>query len=185
MSFAKLIFVGALVIGGCSKGRSGASTTGPSPFDKRWDSLQQQGAQAIRVVDDPGAAMMDNVLGAQTGALAAAPWMAESMKGGGHAGPLPDRPDANEVQKIVRQYLPGVKACYQRMTRGGDTRTGKAIVSFQIASSGHVEGLAIDAPDFKDSQLPTCIDGQVSRWVFPPSRKGTTASSYPFVFSGG
>lgn len=180
-------FVGLLAVAGCSKGNggAGAASTGPAPFDKRWETLQQQGTQAIQIADDKGAAMMDNVLGAQAGALAAAPWMAESMKGGGRAGPLPERPDANEVSKLVRQYVPGVKSCYQRMTREGDSRTGKAIVSFQIGGNGRVSSLSVDAPAFEGSPLASCINGQVARWVFPPSKNGAPASSYPFVFVGG
>jgi hypothetical protein len=184
MKLGKFIVVGALLLAACDKGRKEPAAGGPSPFDRRWEALQAQGAQAIRVVDDQGAALMDNVLGAQGGALAAAPWMAESMKNA-KAGALPERPDPNDVNKLVKQYVPGVKACYQRMTRGGDTRTGKAIVSFQIASNGKVQSVAVDAPEFEGSQLASCIDGQVSRWQFPPSKKGAGSSSYPFVFSGG
>jgi hypothetical protein len=189
MKLGKLIVVGALLLAACDKGRKdgvgAGSAGGPSPFDKRWEALQAQGSEAIKIVDDQGAALMDNVLGAQGGALAGAPWLAESMKGGGNKGPLPDRPDPNDVNKLVKQYVPGVKACYQRLTRGGDTRTGKAIVSFQIASNGKVQSVAVDAPEFEGSQLASCIDGQVSRWQFPPSKKGAGNSSYPFVFSGG
>jgi hypothetical protein len=177
--------LGMAALGACGRGGASGGTAGaPSPFDKRWDTLAQQGAQAIRIGDDQGAAMMDNVLGAQAGAIAMAPWMAESLKGGAHAGPLPDKPDYNEVQKLVRQYVPGVKSCYQRMTREGDTRSGKAIVSFQIAGNGHVQALSVDAPAFDGSQLASCIDGQVSRWVFPVSRSGAGPTSYPFVFVG-
>lgn len=187
VQFTTVLGLGMLAIASCNKGGGATSTatTEASPFDKRWETLQQQGAQAIRVVDDKGAAMMDNVLGAQSGALAAAPWLAESMKGGAKQGPLPDRPDANEVTKLVRQYVPGVKSCYQRLTREGDTRTGKAIVSFQIGGNGRVEKLSVEAPAFEGSQLATCIDNQVARWVFPPSKNGAPASSYPFVFVGG
>ena len=177
--------LGMAGLGACCRPANTGTGASPSPFDKRWDTLAQQGAQAIRVVDDQGAALMDNVLGAQAGAIAMAPLMAESLKGGGQKGPLPERPDYNEVQKLVRQYVPGVKSCYQRMTREGDTRTGKAIVSFQIAGSGHVQALSVDAPAFDGSQLASCIDGQVSRWVFPASREGAGPTSYPFVFVGG
>jgi hypothetical protein len=186
MSMKQATMVAALVLGGLGCNRGGAGGGGQAtPFDKRWQALSDQGAQAIRVVDDKGAALMDNVLGAQSGAIAMAPLRAESLKGGGQKGPLPERPDPNEVQKLVRQYVPGVKSCYQRMTREGDTRTGKAIVSFQIAGNGHVEQLNVDAPQFDGSELAKCIDLQVSRWVFPASRSGTTAMSYPFVFVGG
>jgi hypothetical protein len=168
--------------GGCSK--QGGDAGGPTQFDKRWETLQQQGAQAIRIVDDRGAALMDNVLGAQAGALQMAPWAEQSLKGGAR-GNLPERPDYNEVQKLVRQYAPGVKSCYARMTKEGDLRTGKAIVSFQIGGDGHVQAVNVDAPAFDGSQLASCIDGQVARWQFPPSQKGLAASSYPFVFVGG
>jgi hypothetical protein len=187
MKLANWVLAGALLlsVGACNKDKAAVPAAGgPTPFDKRWESLQAQGAQAIRIVDVQGEALMDNVLGAQGGALAAAPWMAESMKNGAR-GNLPERPDPNDVNKLVKQYVPGVKSCYQRMTRGGDTRTGKAIVSFQIAGNGHVQSVDVAAPDFEGSQLAACIDGQVSHWVFPPSQKGAPASSYPFVFSGG
>jgi hypothetical protein len=187
MRVAKLRLIGLLgllAVGACSKAGAGSSGGAPSPFDKRWEKLQQQGAQAFRIADEQGAAMMDNVLGAQAGALAMAPWLAESMKGGTRSGPLPDRPDYNDVQKLVRQYIPGVKSCYQRMTRDGETRSGKAIVSFQIGSNGHVQALNVEAPAFEGTGLGSCIDGQVSRWVFPASRKGMPPSSYPFVFVG-
>jgi hypothetical protein len=179
------LVLGLAALGACSRSGAGAAPVGPSPFDKRWEALAAQGAQAIRIADDQGAALMDNVLGAQSGAIAMAPSMAASMKGGAPAGALPERPDYNEVQKLVRQYVPGVKSCYQRMTREGDTRTGKAIVSFQIASTGHVQALSVDAPAFEGSQLSSCIEGQVSRWIFPASRSGALATSYPFVFVGG
>jgi hypothetical protein len=185
MKLRTLVLVGVVAAAACNRGGAAGAGGAPSPFDKRWEVLAQQGAQAIRIADDQGAALMDNVLGAQGGAVAMAPLMAESMKGGARRGPLPERPDATEVQKLVRQYVPGVKSCYQRMTRDGDTRTGKAIVSFQIASTGHVQALSVDAPEFDGSPLASCIDGQVSRWVFPASRSGAPATSYPFVFVGG
>jgi hypothetical protein len=184
MRIAELLLVGVVGAAACNKAGAGAPAPGGTAFDKRWESLQQQGAEAIRIVDEPGAALMDNVLGAQPGALAMAPWMAESMRNA-RAGNLPDQPDPNDVQKLVHQYVPGVKSCYERLTRTGDMRTGKAIVSFQIGPDGHVAGLNIDAPAFDGSQMATCIDGQVSRWVFPPSRKGIASSTYPFVFVGG
>jgi hypothetical protein len=182
MKKATLMFVCMVALGACNRGGAGGSSGGSSPFDKRWEALAQQGAQAIRISDDQGAALMDNVLGVQGGAVAMAPLMAESMKTGGRPGALPERLDQTEVQKVVRQYLPGVKSCYQRLTSGGDTRTGKAIVSFEIAGNGHVQALSVDAPAFDGSQLATCIDSYVSRWVFPVSRAGASSISYPLVF---
>jgi hypothetical protein len=182
MKKATLLFVGVVALGACNRHGAGGSISGSTAFDKRWDTLAQQGAQAIRIADDQGAALMDNVLGAQAGAVAMAPFMAESMKGGARPGTVPEKLDQNDVQKVVRQYLPGVKSCYQRLTREGDTRTGKAIVSFQVAGNGHVEAISIDAPAFDGSQLSSCIDSYISHWVFPVSRNGAPTMSYPLVF---
>jgi hypothetical protein len=89
------------------------------------------------------------------------------------------------VQKVIKQYLGGVKSCYLHVSRDGDARSGKAIVSFQIGASGHVEDLRVDAPAFSGTSLPACVTGQIAHWVFPASQKGGLAVSYPFVFVGG
>src|SRR4051812_12268889 len=113
-------------VAGCSKKKAGAGDPG---FDERWAWLAQQGSQPLYIQDDRGKGLMDSVLLAQQGALQMAPALAQSYKGGAN---LPEKPDADQVQKTIRQYLPGVKACYLRLARGGDGRSGKAIVSFQI-----------------------------------------------------
>jgi hypothetical protein len=173
-----LLTVAGILLAGasCSKG-----SRAPSPFDQRWSSLAQTGTQAFYIEDDRGEGLMGNVLRAQQGALAMAPALEQSFKGGTQ---LPDAPNNEEVQRLIRQYMPGVKSCYLHMTREGDSRSGKAIVSFQIAGSGRVQGLNVDAPAFDGTPLSSCITGQITRWVFPPSRKGMAAISYPFVFVG-
>ena len=180
------MLVVATAAAGCSKGSKGSTGGGPRPpsaFDQRWSALAQQGSQAFYIEDDRGEGLMGNVLRAQDGALAMAPALAQSYRG--TAGNLPEAPDNEQVQRLIRQYLPGVKSCYMQISRAGDTRSGKAIVSFQIGGSGRVEGLNVDAPAFDGTKLSTCITGQISRWSFPPSRKGLAALSYPFVFVGG
>jgi hypothetical protein len=172
----------AATAAGCSKHAGSGGTRAPSPFDQRWASLAQQGTQASYIEDDRGEGLMGNVLRMQDGALAMAPALAQSYKGG--AGQLPDAPDDAQVQRLIKQYLPGVKSCYLHMVREGEARSGKAIVSFQIAGSGHVQGLNVDAPAFDGTQLSSCISGQITHWIFPPSRKGMAALSYPFVFVG-
>jgi hypothetical protein len=183
MRVTLLMVVAAALIpatAGCSKkpGASGHSTSG---FEQRWTTLAQQGTEAFYIEDDGGEGLMGNVLRTQTGAVAMAPLLSESYKGGGH---LPDQPDADKVQKLVRQYLPGVKSCYLRMSREGSPPSGKAIVSFQIAGNGQVQSLKVDAPAFEGTPLSGCITSQVARWVFPASRKGMDGMSYPFVFVG-
>ena len=167
---------------GCSKRRPTASGGHSTPaFDQRWTSLAQQGTEAFYIEDDGGEGFMGNVLRSQMGAVGMAPLLAESYKGGGH---LPDQPDPDKVQKLVRQYLPSVKSCYLRMSKEGSPPSGKAIVSFHIAGNGQVQELKVDAPAFEGTPLSGCITTTVARWVFPASRKGVDGMSYPFVFVG-
>jgi hypothetical protein len=192
MRARSLLVVGLLLAGGCSKqagggGRAPSSSSPARPeFDQHWSSLAAAGTQAFYIEDDRGEGLMGNVLRAQAGALEVAPALAQSYKSGGAgAAALPEAPDAEEVHRLMVQYLPGVKSCYLRISRDGDGRSGKAIVSFQIAGNGRVQGLEVAAPAFDGTPLSSCISGQVGRWAFPPSRKGLAAVSYPFVFVGG
>jgi hypothetical protein len=182
-----------LLTSGCTK----ATPTAPSPapaaghaaatdpgFDKAWTNLAQKGVDAFYIEDDRGEGLMGNVLRAQGGALAVAPDLQASLRQPG-ARPLPVSPDPDDVQKVIRQNLSGVKSCYLRITRDGESRSGKAIVSFQVGASGHVEELRVDAPAFSGTSLPACVTGQIAHWTFPASQKGGLAISYPFVFVGG
>ena len=162
---------------GCSK-KSPAPGRSTPAFDQHWTTLAQRGTEAFYIEDDGGEGLMGNVLRSQSGKGALQPIKADSKE------PLPDQPDNDKVQQIVRQYLPGVKSCYLRMSRAGSPPSGKAIVSFQIAGSGQVQELKVDAPAFEGTQLGGCISGQVARWVFPASRKGMDGMSYQFVFVG-
>lgn len=180
-----LVLTGTLA---CSKPAPppAAKTTAPADptFDRAWTNLAQKGVDAFYIEDDRAEGLMGNVLRAQSGALAMAPDLQNSLRQpGGQA--LPESPNPEEVQKVIRQNLAGVKSCYLRVARDGESRSGKAIVSFLVGASGHVEELRVDAPSFSGTSLPACVTGQIAHWVFPPSQKGGLAVSYPFVFVGG
>jgi hypothetical protein len=165
---------------GCSKAAPPTPALAPAPGHAADDPSFDR---AFYIEDDRGEGLMGNVLRAQGGALAMAPDLQASLRQtGGQALPLSPNPD--EVQKVIRQNLGGVKSCYLRVTRDGEPRSGKAIVSFQVGASGHVEELRIDAPAFSGTSLPACVTGQISHWIFPASQKGGLAISYPFVFVG-
>jgi hypothetical protein len=178
---------------GCSK-RSSSSAPPPAAtpaytdadrkFDHAWADLAHNGVQTFYIEDDRGEGLMGNVLRAQGGALAMAPDLQASLHQPA-AQALPASPNPEDVQKVIHQNLGGVKSCYLRISRDGDPRSGKAIVSFQINAAGRVEELRVDAPAFSGTSLPSCVTGQIAHWVFPPSQKGGLAISYPFVFVGG
>ena len=183
-----LVPICAAVAPGCSKPAPPPAPKATAPadpnFDRAWTTLAQKGVDAFYIEDDRAEGLMGNVLRAQTGALAMAPDMQASLRQpGGQA--LPVSPNPEEVQKVIRQNLGGVKSCYLHVARDGESRSGKAIVSFLVGASGHVEELHVDAPAFSGTSLPACVTGQIAHWVFPASQKGGLAVSYPFVFVGG
>jgi hypothetical protein len=185
-----IAFVLLVTVSSCSKktapGATGGQGAPPTEFDRAWAQLAKQNTDTFYIEDDRGDGLMGNVLRAQTGALAMAPNMAASLRQpNGQAGGLPATPSPEEVQRVIKQNLAGVKSCYMRVSRDGEGRSGKAIVSFKIGASGKVEDFRIDAPAFTGTTLPACVTGQITHWEFPASRQGGLAISYPFVFVGG
>jgi hypothetical protein len=186
-----MVSLGVFVVGsnvGCNKGaeKQAASPPAVAPthaglppdpaFDQQWSNLAQKDVDVFYIEDDRGEGLMGNVRRARK-----------------QDSQVSARPDKNtpmtlsseDVQHVIRQNLPGVRACYLRISRDGEQRSGKAIVSFQVGPGGDVQDTKVDAPAFQGTSLPNCVSGTVSRWAFPKSQKGGLAISYPFVFVGG
>jgi hypothetical protein len=183
MRTSAVVLVGGLALLGCSRGGGTATpaapaaapaATGSAEFDQKWAALAAKDVDAFYVEDDRGEGLMGNVRRAR------------------HEEPAGDRPMAatanlsqQQISQVIRQNLPGVKACYLRISHEGEQRSGKAIVSFDVGPSGDVRGTRVDAPSFQGTSLPGCVSGMVSHWAFPKSQSGGLAISYPFVFVGG
>jgi outer membrane biosynthesis protein TonB len=177
VSFA-LVAVGL----GCSKTPSSTQPAPPPPaadpvFDSRWTALANDGVEALYIEDDQAQGLMGSVRRAAKPQPAPPPPPAEPT--------LPEEPPNTEIQRVVRGNMSAVKVCYMSMTRAGISRSGKAIVTFDISPEGAVVSPKVDAPAFSGTALPGCVMGQVARWSFPRSQKGGSSFSYPFVFVGG
>jgi hypothetical protein len=184
MRTSAVVLAGGLALLGCAKGGGAGAppapaapapaATGNAEFDQKWAALAAQDLDAFYVEDDRGEGLMGNVRRArhqQSGAdkpIAASANLTQA-----------------QIQQVVRQNLPSVKACYLRISHEGEQRSGKAIVSFDVGPSGDVRGTKVDAPSFQGTSLPGCVSGMVSHWAFPKSQSGGLAISYPFVFVGG
>ena len=174
-----VIVVGCVVLG-CAKPAKESTTAAPNPaFDQKWASLAQKDVDVFYIEDDRGEGLMGNVRRARRGSSDALNAKVEDSSG------TPVKPSQEAVQKVIKQNLAGVRACFLRVGRDGNQRSGKAIVSFEIGAAGDVHDTKVDAPAFQGTSLPGCVMGMVSRWVFPKSQKGGLAISYPFVFVGG
>ena len=178
------IFVPVLVAGltarGCAKKSDNKAAVASSPeFDQQWSSLADKDLEVFYIEDDRGEGLMGNVRRARRGNNDALGAKVESSSG------TPATLSQEAVQRVIKQNLAGVRACFLRIGRDGDQRSGKAIVSFEIGAGGDVHDTKVDAPAFQGTSLPGCVLGMVSHWVFPKSQKGGLAISYPFVFVGG
>lgn len=160
---------------------AGASTPAPtSEFDRKWTALAATDVETFYVGDDRGQGLMGNVRRTKR-----PPKLALVTKGALDPNTPPEVPSPEDIEHVIRQNLAGVSACYLRLSRTGDQRSGKAIVSFQVGAAGDVQNTKVEAPAFDGTALPSCVLGLVSHWAFPKSAKGGLAISYPFVFVGG
>jgi hypothetical protein len=178
--FVPVVLAGLTALG-CSKkvdeGKAQAAST--ADFDQKWSTLAEKDTEVFYIEDDRGEGLMGNVRRARHGNNDALNTKADDTMG------TPAQLSNDAVQRVIRQNLAGVRACFLRIGRDGDQRSGKAIVSFEIGAGGDVHDTKVDAPAFQGTSLPGCVLGMVSHWVFPKSQKGGVAISYPFVFVGG
>jgi hypothetical protein len=178
VSVVSVVFSAGLGVLGCARNANQQTGAAPSgAFEQQWSSLAQKEVEVFYIEDDRGEGLMGNVRRARQNVTAAPP---ASERSG-----APQELSSDEIQRVIRQNLPGVRACFLRMSHSGEQRSGKAIVSFQVGPAGDVQDTKVDAPAFQGTSLPGCVSGIVSHWAFPKSQKGALAISYPFVFVGG
>jgi len=178
--FVPFVVAGLMAVGCARKSDPQPAPAAASPeFDQKWSSLAEKEIEVFYIEDDRGEGLMGNVRRARHGNNDALNAKVEISTA------TPAVPSQEAVQKVIRQNLAGVRACFLRVGRDGNQRSGKAIVSFEIGAAGDVRDTKVDAPAFQGTSLPGCVLGMVSHWVFPKSQKGGLAISYPFVFVGG
>ena len=162
----------------------GKSSQGSPEFNKLWGELAKAGAEVLYVKDDRGESLMGSVRRASPPNDEQTEPPAEAVAPARRLPALPERLAGEQVERIIRGNLVGVRGCYMSMARTGQSRSGKAIVSFVIGADGKATALRVDAPSFVDTTLPSCVAAQIAHWEFPKSQKGGGQVSYPFVFVG-
>jgi hypothetical protein len=166
-----------------SLGTIHVGSTADPKFDRAWRALAGDDSELFYIEDDRGEGLLASVRRSPGVAPhpAPPPQVAAARPSGA---PVAEAPTPEQVAAVVRANLPAVKFCYLRLTRAGSSLSGRAIVSFTVEKAGTVGDVRVDAPAFKDTELPRCVSEQVQRWAFPHSRRGGLAVSYPFVFVG-
>jgi hypothetical protein len=91
----------------------------------------------------------------------------------------PGRLSEMEIDVVMQDARPDVIGCYERVLAVSPDVQGTANTIFIIGTDGAVTAAASSGVE---PQLARCIDGVVSRRVFPPPRGGTVKVRYPFTF---
>ena len=91
--------------------------------------------------------------------------------------------DRGEIQKVVNAHLREVQACYERRLLRDPTLAGKIIFEWVIQPDGRVGVVRVKFSDVRNTEVSTCIQSSMQRWVFPKPRGGSVTVTYPFVFS--
>ncbi len=93
----------------------------------------------------------------------------------------------DEIARVVRSRISGVKSCYERELKKDPALAGKVVVQFTIGEIGRVTDCKVASATMNNPNVGRCICGRMGSWRFPPPTGGTVTVSYPFVFtaSGG
>jgi hypothetical protein len=172
----RMLLASLCLLGACKGDGKKAPLADPA-FDHKWSALAGAGSDPAVIESDlHGAGLMSELRRATDPPAGAVVAGAEAL-----TGPLPD----DQVVRVIRSNLAGVKGCYQVAERAGVIGSGKAIMSVEIQPSGAVSTVEVDAPAFRDSTLPGCMSERAKSWTFPKFTQGPKRFSYPFVFVGG
>jgi len=166
MKQAVFVLVGAacLLVVGCK-----ARKESPD-FERRFaEAKKTSGLDDVQIIDTRAGDLKGNVQ--RLGAPTPPPTAADRRR-------LPVKLTQNQVGIYIRRQLARLTVCQQEV-RG---RSGKALLTVKIMSSGRVSAVQVDAPAFSGTKLSRCLQAGAMRWRFPRFRKGPLSYTYPFIF---
>ena len=91
--------------------------------------------------------------------------------------------DKATVDRIVKQHLPSIRACYERELGRTPTLRGKLSVKFVIGKDGGVSTVSSRNDSLKTPAVSNCVHSRFMRMTFPKPRGGGIVTvNYPLVF---
>jgi len=159
-----LVMVGAFLAPACS-------TKKQSPeFERKWKAAKKQsGLSDVQVIDTKKAALKGNVQ--RLGEPSPPPAIGPQHK-------RPIKLSQNQVGRYIRRQLARLHRC-QAAARG---KSGRALLTLTITTSGRVSSVSVDAPAFDGTRMSGCLQRGAKRWHFPAFQRGPLTYTYPFIF---
>ena len=90
-----------------------------------------------------------------------------------------------QINKVVRAHLAGIKYCYEKELQHKSSLAGGIDVFWIIQPDGTVSKANVKNTTMGDAAVEGCIIRQVKQWQFPKAPAQTTVGRYPFIFKGG
>jgi len=89
-----------------------------------------------------------------------------------------------DVQRVVRENLSAVHACYQRQLAERPGLVGKVVMEWTIDPDGRPSAVHATFDGLGSPEVTDCIAKVIGSWTFPrPAGVGGSIVTYPFVFS--
>jgi hypothetical protein len=90
--------------------------------------------------------------------------------------------DQETIGKTVRQQMPRIRACYERVIKQDPAARGKIVMRWTISADGSVNGVGIESDEVGSEQFAGCASRSVAKWRFPKGVEDV-AVAYPFVMA--
>ncbi len=90
-----------------------------------------------------------------------------------------------QVYKVVKAHMAGVKYCYEKELQHKPSLGGGVDMFWVIQPDGTVGKANVKKSTMGDAAVEGCILRQVKQWQFPKAPGQTTVNPFPFVFKGG
>ena len=90
-----------------------------------------------------------------------------------------------QINKVVRAHLAGVKYCYEKELQHKASLSGGIDIFWVIQPDGTVSKANVKNTTMGDAAVEGCIVRQVKQWQFPKAPAQTIVGRYPFIFKGG
>jgi hypothetical protein len=90
-----------------------------------------------------------------------------------------------QILKVVRAHMAGVKYCYEKELQHKPTLAGGVDMFWVIQPDGTVSKASVKTSSISDTAVEGCILRQIKQWQFPKAPAQTTVTRIPFVFKGG
>ena len=89
-----------------------------------------------------------------------------------------------QINKVVRAHLAGIKYCYEKELQHKASLSGGIDIFWVIQPDGTVSKANVKNTTMGDAAVEGCIVRQVKQWQFPKAPGQTTVGRYPFIFKG-